>query len=128
MNSKIIYYGVKLFWEKTIAACSSKIYCIGGLQLGTSSSLHGRSPLYSIPCDVVEVYDTVADSWSVTMSLPFNGMCLQAQMVDDKLFVISRFGALFLYDPVKDSWTEKTSLPATEFWADILPQRWWITK
>jgi N-acetylneuraminic acid mutarotase len=98
-----------------IAAYQEKIYCIGGLAYGISSEL-GRNSYYPISYAIVEVYDTVTDSWSTKKPSPISGEHLRACIVDENFFIINRQGSLFLYDFINDSWTEKTSYPVTDFW------------
>jgi len=86
-----------------IAACEGKIYCIGGYGYTEEKGLLDNLV-------VNEVYDIASDSWSTKTPLPISGSNLQAQVVDEKIFVIvSRL--LYVYDPVADSWTQKASLP-----------------
>ena len=59
-----------------------------------------------------EVYDTITNSWTTKAALPFNGMKLQANVVNGQIFVMQGF-YLYMYDPITDSWTNKTSMPAT---------------
>jgi N-acetylneuraminic acid mutarotase len=91
-----------------ITAYQGKIYCIGGdvpnpdyIAPGTNSGL---------PCNVVEVYDTVTNSWSTKTPLPVKGSFIQACTVDGKIFVLNNT-ALYMYDPDNDKWTAKTSMP-----------------
>jgi N-acetylneuraminic acid mutarotase len=85
-----------------IASYQGKIYCIGGESLVKPGD-------YEVYC-VVEVYDTVADSWSVEDDVPFEGLGIQAQVIDGQIFVI-KGQDLFMYDPVTNLWTQKTSIP-----------------
>jgi len=93
-----------------IVAYQNKIYCIGG---GTCNK-DGW-----IKCDTVEVYDTITDSWSTKASISYDGMCVQANVIEGKIFVINRvypesgnvIYELYLYDPVTDLWTQKASIP-----------------
>ena len=93
-----------------IAAHQNKIYCIGG---AVGITLDERSGYYSYTTiGVNEVYDTITNSWTTKASLPFNGMKLQANVVNGQIFVMQGF-YLYMYDPITDSWTNKTSMPAT---------------
>jgi N-acetylneuraminic acid mutarotase len=89
-----------------IVALSGKIYCIGGEVLDEP----GAYRVYRI----VEVYDIVTDSWSVKKDIPFDGLGIQAHVIDGKIFVISKGQDLFIYDPITDKWTQKTSMPRPE--------------
>lgn len=93
-----------------IAAYQNKIYCIGG---AVGFSFDERSGFYSyITTSVNEVYDTSTDHWETKASMPFNGMKLQANVVDGKVYVLQG-SHLYEYDPDNDSWTSKPSIPAT---------------
>jgi hypothetical protein len=85
-----------------IAAYQNKIYCIGGFMSTEWKQI--------MPCNVVEVYDTVTNSWSTKTSIPSNGTSMQASVVNGKIFVIDGRD-LFMYDPDTDFWTKKTSIP-----------------
>jgi N-acetylneuraminic acid mutarotase len=85
-----------------IAAYQGKIYCIGGEVLDEP----GAYRMYR----VVEVYDIVTDSWSVKNDAPFDGLGIQAQVIDGKIFVIKGQN-LFMYNPITDEWTQKISIP-----------------
>jgi hypothetical protein len=91
-----------------IAVYESKIYCIGGAVPNPDYIAPGVND--SLSCDVVEVYDVVANSWSTKSSLPVKGSFIQAGVVAGKIFVLNGI-VLFMYDPVTDVWTAKTSIP-----------------
>jgi hypothetical protein len=88
-----------------IAAYNGKIYCMGGEVLDKP----GDYKIYR----VVEVYDTVADSWSTKTEIPFDGLGFQVYVVGGKIFALSGCD-LFMYDPVTDKWTQKTSMPSPD--------------
>jgi len=89
-----------------IATFQDKIYCIGGETFNEQEKA---------TCGLNEVYDTVTDSWSVKAPLSFDGLHLQACVVNGKIFVITKrysdVPGLFMYDPIADLWTNKTSAP-----------------
>jgi len=87
-----------------ITACQGKIYCVGGTIYDKMERVTFR---------VNEVYDTVTDSWSTKASLPYKGTNVQANAMDDKIFVIIDGKDLYMYDPVTDLWTKKSDLPET---------------
>jgi N-acetylneuraminic acid mutarotase len=89
-----------------IAAYQGKIYCIGGYMCDYVLDLERT---ISVTCNVVEVYDTVTNSWSVKAVIPFDGSGIVGHVVDGKIFVRDRH-MLYLYDPDADVWTEKTSM------------------
>ena len=70
--------------------------------------------------DLVEAYDTAADSWSVKAPLPQNLDHAGAAAVGDKVYVaggyISLFqgtisSAIYEYDPAADQWTARAPMP-----------------
>ncbi|MCL1970215.1 MAG: hypothetical protein FWF66_01970 [Candidatus Bathyarchaeota archaeon] len=75
----------------------------------------------SVNLDVVEVYDTVTNSWSVAESLPDgDGAYLHAGVVDGKLFVLVSCALsesavysqdLYMYNLVVDVWTKTSAVP-----------------
>jgi len=104
-----------------IASYQNKIYCIGGL-------IPGEWPLSpSRGIGVNEVYDTVTNSWSSKASFPdklnsedsvsISGLCIQACVVDGKIFVIMKNdvdgNTIYMYDMIADLWTAKVSIPVT---------------
>jgi N-acetylneuraminic acid mutarotase len=86
-----------------IAAYEGKIYCMGGTPFMKDADMKPR-------CDVVEVYDTVTNSWSTKASMPFKGSGLMGHVVNGKIFVING-NAFFMYDPSTDIWTRKPDAP-----------------
>jgi hypothetical protein len=88
-------------WFPTVHL-DKKIFALGG-----SNEDH-------LPTDKVEIYDTVTNTWSDGVSLPFP-LYKHAAVVHDGLIYISggrlaritvELGELHCYDPVKKSWTE----------------------
>ena len=104
-----------------IASYQNKIYCIGGLVPGEWT----LSPSRGI--GVNEVYDTVTNSWSSKASFPdklnsedsvsISRLCIQACVVDGKIFVIMENdvdgNTIYMYDIIADLWTAKVSIPVT---------------
>lgn len=94
-----------------IAAYQNKIYCIGGA-IGFTA-VEGKPGFYSyVTSGVNEVYDTVTNTWETKTPMPFNGMKLRANVVNDKIYVMQGF-YVHVYDPASDSWTNRSSMPAT---------------
>ena len=89
----------------TIATYQGKIYCIGGF----NATIRGWGDIV-IPCNVVEVYDTITDNWSAKTSYPFKGAGMCANVVDGQIFMVYG-GDLFMYDIATDYWSQKTSMP-----------------
>ncbi len=93
------------------AAYQNKIYCIGGA-IGFTA-VEGKPGFYSyVTSGVNEVYDTVTNTWETKTPMPFNGMKLRANVVNDKIYVMQGF-YVHVYDPASDSWTNRSSMPAT---------------
>ncbi|MFC1487829.1 Kelch repeat-containing protein [Thermoproteota archaeon] len=100
-----------------VAVYQDKIYCIGGstpAENGTSNIVIGK----------VEVYDPVSDNWVTITSLPTPRIHLQANVVNDKIYVTGGrtydigFPDLFpysnlteVYDPISDSWDSVAQMP-----------------
>jgi hypothetical protein len=101
-----------------IAAYQNKIYCIGGAIGFTVDEMSG---FYGyVASGVNEVYDTVTDSWVTKASMPFNGMKLQANVINGKIYVMQGF-YVHVYDPADDSWTNRTRMPATPREGSVSP-------
>ncbi|MCL2287831.1 MAG: hypothetical protein FWC33_01430 [Candidatus Bathyarchaeota archaeon] len=83
-----------------IVAYQDKIYCMGG---------ESRSGIHN----AVEVYDIATDSWSTKKDILFNGLGIQAHVVDGKIYVV-KGQDLYMYNPTVDEWTEKVSMPRTD--------------
>ena len=89
-----------------IASFQNKIYCMGGCcgYTSTQEKVTGAN----------EVYDPVTDSWEIKMPMPTPGECVQAGVVDGKIYVIgeNNEGKLIeIYDPTNDSWILKAPIP-----------------
>jgi hypothetical protein len=86
----------------TVVACQNKVYLIGG--------------------NPTQVYDSVTNTWENRTSIPTKRISLQANVVNDKIYLIGgRMPAgLYqivtsssndVYDPATDSWSQMASLP-----------------
>jgi hypothetical protein len=94
-----------------IVTCQGKIYCIGG----ADGTIYPLGPPVFRPLDVVEVYDPIIDMWESRTSCPINvQQDMQAQVVNDLIFIITSKGELYMYKPLLDKWSTKTSLPTEE--------------
>jgi hypothetical protein len=92
-----------------IAAYGNKIYCIGG---AVGFTVDERTGFHSyITSRVNEVYDTVTDTWETKTPMPYEGMQMQAHVVNGKIYVIFQGGAPYVYDPENDTWAAKTLMP-----------------
>lgn len=91
-----------IYTGSTVVACQNKIYVIGGAP--------------------TQVYDPAIDTWENRTSIPATIYRQQANVVDDKIYVI--FGQQpsplsiinpsdvnYVYDPAADSWSEMTPIP-----------------
>jgi N-acetylneuraminic acid mutarotase len=93
-----------------IAVYQNKIYTIGGW------NFNDGNPIYY---SVNEVYDPSTDSWQTKQPCPTNRLQLDANVVNDKIYLIggktgSQFttvGTTDVYDVVNDSWSTKESMP-----------------
>ncbi len=87
-----------------IAVYQDKIYAIGG-QSGYNMSGSG-APIFS---PSVEVYDPSTDTWETKTSMPKPRTYLDANVVNDKIYLIGGSGGPYanqVYDPLTDTWTE----------------------
>jgi N-acetylneuraminic acid mutarotase len=95
-----------------IASCQNKIYVIGG---------ENETNEYHIDyLSTNEVYDPSTDSWETKKSMHTSREWVEANVVDDKIYVISgetdnyhsvRTPANEVYDPATDSWNTKQPIP-----------------
>ncbi|MCW4005241.1 MAG: hypothetical protein NWF04_01380 [Candidatus Bathyarchaeota archaeon] len=89
-----------------VAVCQNKIYCIGGL------SAVEQHPYKRLVSDVNEVYDPASDSWQTLTPLPAPKEGVQANVVDNKIYVLGgNSSENYVYDVAADSWAEKASMP-----------------
>jgi hypothetical protein len=83
-----------------IATYKNKIYCIGGISE------------YKVPnatlTGVNEVYDPSTDTWETKSSLPSVTYNVQANVVNDKIYIFTGT-AFWIYDPANDSWATNPS-------------------
>lgn len=80
------------------------IYLVGGLDNGSA----GR----------VQIYDTVANTWSLGASMPWDGGACATALIDGKIYVgggnlqgSGTAGNFAVYDPVLDTWTALGMMP-----------------
>jgi len=93
-----------------IAAYQGKIYCIGGINGTKLDDHYGMFPQI-VYCDIVEVYDIAANSWSTRASVPYSTYRMSAaSVVGGKIFFV-RVPDCVCYDPIADTWTNKTRMP-----------------
>lgn len=95
-----------------IVACQGKIYCIGGWSTGVSGAN--------------KVYDPTIDSWQTKVSMPTARYGLQAQVVDDKIYLIGgrrylgytlgseNLNVTEIYNPATNTWSTGSSMPNLE--------------
>ncbi|MEM8712345.1 MAG: kelch repeat-containing protein, partial [Planctomycetota bacterium] len=81
-----------------------KIYLMGGLDNGAAGQ--------------VQIYDTVADSWSLGEPMPWNGGSASTALIDGKIYVgggnlqgSGTAGNFAVYDPALDTWTALGMMP-----------------
>jgi hypothetical protein len=95
-----------------VAACQGKIYCMGGMPIGFSGA-----------SNVNMVYDPATDSWETKAAMPTARYGIQAQVVNDKIYLIGgqrllgyglgyeRLNVTEIYDPVTDTWSTGSAMP-----------------
>jgi N-acetylneuraminic acid mutarotase len=88
------------------AVYQGKIYCIGGYIENNSTQGFVEEGYTGIN----EVYDPEADTWETKTSMPTDRGWLSANVVGDKIYVISKT-VNEAYDPATDSWMTKTPSP-----------------
>jgi N-acetylneuraminic acid mutarotase len=104
--------------EFAIAVYMNKIYVIGGIFAANSPDVSGYT-------GVNEVYDHLTDTWETMEPMPTARADLQANVVDDKIYLIGGAKYSFIspafsqdtggvnevYEPSTDSWSTKTPAP-----------------
>ncbi|QDV07429.1 N-acetylneuraminate epimerase [Planctomycetes bacterium Poly30] len=87
-----------------IEVIGTKIYLMGGLDSGSA----GR----------VQIYDTVANAWSLGTPMPWNGGSCATAVIDGKIYVgggnlqgSGTAGNFAVYDPTLDTWTPLGMVP-----------------
>jgi N-acetylneuraminic acid mutarotase len=97
-----------------VAVFQGKIYCFGGRNVSKD---------YSISINVNEVYDTETDSWETKMPMPTARSGFQANVVDDKIYLIGgrvesesssiskKSAQVEIYDPLTDTWAFGLPIP-----------------
>jgi N-acetylneuraminic acid mutarotase len=102
-----------------IAACQNKIYVIGRW-----NSTNPKTGI-AITLGTNEIYYPTTDTWTTKAALPTATMNLQANVVNDKIYVISGMtnaetptlsNATWVYDPINNSWSAAADIPQT-VWA-----------
>ncbi|KAI0131957.1 hypothetical protein BJ170DRAFT_679855 [Xylariales sp. AK1849] len=99
--------------EQAVTALNKDIYILGGVNYNFNSILQ--------TVNMVEVYDTLSNSWSVAAPLPLPVNHANAVGVDERVYV---FGSLtpsgtdwnaisdsWFYDPWNDTWTGLPAMP-----------------
>jgi N-acetylneuraminic acid mutarotase len=97
-----------------VAVFQGKLYCFGGRNVSKD---------YSISTNVNEVYDTETDSWETKTPMPTARSGLQANEVDEKIYLIGgrietesssiaeTSAQVEIYDPVTDTWAIGSPIP-----------------
>jgi N-acetylneuraminic acid mutarotase len=102
-----------------IAAYQGKIYVIGGW-----SSIDPNTGV-AVPTGANEMYDPATDTWTTKAPMPTPTAFLQANVVDDKIYLISGMtnvyyptlsSAMWIYDPTNDSWSSAAPIPTSVFY------------
>ncbi len=96
-----------------VAAYQGKIYCIGGAtgvyDVGYPSGFKGYTMV-----NVLEVYDTAADTWETKASLPVEAMQISAQAIDGKIYVMGA-GSIYVYDIASNLWSNNGYMPTPRY-------------
>jgi hypothetical protein len=95
---------------------NGKIYLIGG-QI--------QSSIFDISlCNLNEVYDPAADSWTTKAEMPIPARDYASAVIGSKIYVLGGFaGSVFncrqnqIYDTVSDDWNQGVSLPSSALYA-----------
>jgi N-acetylneuraminic acid mutarotase len=83
-----------------VAVYENKIYCFGGGIMVSDRTVAQGETL---------VYDPATHGWENKTSMPMPANGLEANVVDNKIYVIGR--STMVYDPATDSWATKTPMP-----------------
>jgi parallel beta-helix repeat protein len=92
--------------RSNLAAVSvgEKIYAIGGF-------VYEGGQYY--PTALIEVYDTVTDTWNSGKPLPIASGLIGAVAIENKIYtLLGETGRFFCYDVASDEWSELCSFPA----------------
>jgi hypothetical protein len=101
-----------------IATCQNKIYVIGGW-----NSLDPNTGI-AITSGTNEMYDPATDTWTNRASLPAPTAYMEANVVNDKIYVIAGIADIskptlsssnWVYDPSSNSWNSAASIPTSVF-------------
>ena len=93
-----------------VVAVNEKIYAIGG---GREIIYDKDSALpYQNPSGIVEVYDTITDTWTSSYTpMPTPRFDFSLTVVDDKIYAIGYWDECEVYNPITDSWSEDPPMP-----------------
>ncbi|MGB9693908.1 MAG: hypothetical protein ACPLYF_03605, partial [Fervidobacterium sp.] len=92
--------------RSNLAAVSvdQKIYAIGG---------YVYTDRKYIATSIVEVYDTLSDTWIIGKPLPIASGLVGAVAIEKKIYVLAgETSQFFVFDVIKSEWTELAKLPA----------------
>ena len=101
-----------------IATCQNKIYVIGGW-----NSLDPNTGI-AITLGTNEMYDPATDTWTTKASMPTPTAYMEANVIDDKIYVIAGITDIskptlsssnWVYDPSSNSWNPAASIPTSVF-------------
>lgn len=98
-----------------VTVCENKIYCIGGQYI---KNYFFREQSTGIN----EVYDPATDSWKTLAPMPIPQYSIQANTVNQKIYVMGGFindanasNLNQVYDPKSNSWSTRTPMPTGEY-------------
>jgi len=101
-----------------VVACQNQIYAIGGVM---SDDSYGNA----LMTNVNEAYDPSTNSWSTKTPMPTNRTAIQANAVDNKIYVIGGLignmpgptltSANEIYDSLTDTWSIGAPIPTPVF-------------
>jgi len=98
-----------------VAVVNGKIYAIGG---SVAASPTSTGYTYSMYVGTNEVYDPATDTWETKTAMPTARWLLQANVVNEKIYLISGVNTASdllnvneVYDPATDSWSTKEPMP-----------------
>jgi N-acetylneuraminic acid mutarotase len=98
-----------------MAVYQNKIYCIGGF---VGKEIGGPYVETSVT-GAIEAYNPITDSWETKNPMPLPRAQLQANVVDDKIYLMggrtggknSTVALNQVYDPLNESWITKAPMP-----------------
>jgi N-acetylneuraminic acid mutarotase len=92
----------------------NKIYCIGGYYTNVGEYNASYGPELNITYHdsaANEVYDPATNTWETKKPMPEPMLCVGANTVGDKIYVVGNSNVIYIYDPALDSWTLGTKSP-----------------